>query len=129
MNTIDCTATEPLETCPPQAVISRDLKCVGCGYNLRTMRVAGRCSECGLAVERSLLVLPQPQETPKAIKLAAYALVVSVVGLYVPPVKLVALVTLLWAAHRLQHRCSRWTIVKRSPIFVRGEEWDGCGQD
>ena len=101
---MDCTATEPLETCPPQAVISGDLQCVGCGYNLRTMQVGGRCSECGLAVERSLLVLPQPRETAKAIRLAAFALVVNFVGLYVQPFQMVALVMLLFAAHRLRHR-------------------------
>lgn len=37
MNTIDYTAAEALEPCPPEAVISGDLQCVGCGYNLRTM--------------------------------------------------------------------------------------------
>ncbi|MCH7720630.1 MAG: hypothetical protein IH988_06520 [Planctomycetes bacterium] len=105
MNTIDYTAIERLETCPPQAVISGDLQCVGCGYNLRTMQVAGRCSECGLAVERSFLVLPQPVETAKAIKLAAYALVVNLAGLYVSPFQMVAMVMLLLAAYQLQHRC------------------------
>ena len=105
MNSIDHAATDPLETCPPQAVISRNLQCVSCGYNLRTMQFAGRCPECGLAVERSLLVLPQPWETAKAIMLSAFALVVGFVGLYVLPFMMVALAMLLLAAHRLRYRC------------------------
>lgn len=56
-------------------------------------------------MERSFLVLPQPLETAKAIKLATYALVVNFVGVYVPLFRIVALVMLLLAAHRLQHRC------------------------
>ena len=140
MNTKDDTASEPLETtCPPQAVISRDLRCVGCEYNLRTMQVGGRCSECGLAVERSLLVLPRPRETAKAIKLAAYALVVGFVGVFVPLFKMLALAMLLFAAHRLQHRCAlshmselgpkvRWfwiTIVISAPVLMLSvaDEW------
>ena len=105
MNSIDHAATDPLETCPPQAVILRDLHCVGCGYNLRTMQFAGRCPECGLAVERSLLVLPRPLDTGKAIMLSAFALVVGFVGLYVLPFMMVALAMLLLAAHRLRYRC------------------------
>ena len=105
MNSIDHVASDPLEACPSDALISRDLHCIGCGYNLRTMRFDGRCPECGLAVERSVLVLPQPRATGEAILLAAFALAVGFVGLYVSPFKIVAVAMLLLAVYRLRYRC------------------------
>ncbi|HYE20153.1 MAG TPA: hypothetical protein VEA69_17025, partial [Tepidisphaeraceae bacterium] len=39
---------------PPLPAIDRDLACVGCGYNLRTMPVTGRCPECARAVADSV---------------------------------------------------------------------------
>ncbi len=35
--------------------VETDLYCIHCGYNLRTLSVAGLCPECGLAVEMSLM--------------------------------------------------------------------------
>ncbi len=119
IDSIDHGATDALEPCPPEAVISCNLQCVGCGYNLRTMQFAGRCPECGLAVERSSLLLPQSRETAKAIKLGAYALIVSFVGLYVLPVKMVAVAILLLAAHRLRYRCK----LSHMPELGRKVRW------
>lgn len=34
--------------------ISGDLECAGCGYNLRTLALVARCTECGLPVKHSL---------------------------------------------------------------------------
>jgi hypothetical protein len=39
------------------AVVSDDLACAGCGYNLRTLESDGRCPECGLAVIQSITVM------------------------------------------------------------------------
>ena len=52
-----------------------------------------------------MLVLAQPDEASKAIRLGAMALVVSLVGLYVLPLKVVAFSMLLLTAHRLHYRC------------------------
>lgn len=41
----------------PSALLQTDLPCVGCGYNLRTLPVAGRCPECGGEVGRSTAAL------------------------------------------------------------------------
>jgi hypothetical protein len=38
----------------PQALIAEDTACVICGYNLRSLKVAGRCPECGSPVDRSI---------------------------------------------------------------------------
>lgn len=35
---------------PAEAIVTDDLVCIGCGYNLRTLPHAGRCPECGRAV-------------------------------------------------------------------------------
>ena len=34
--------------------IAKDLDCLGCGYNLRTMESSGVCPECGTEVMRSI---------------------------------------------------------------------------
>lgn len=34
--------------------LARSLPCVGCGYNLKTLAVSGRCPECGLGVELTI---------------------------------------------------------------------------
>ncbi len=35
-------------------VITRDIYCIGCGYNLRNLDPSGACPECGMPIERSL---------------------------------------------------------------------------
>lgn len=90
---------------PAGAVVSRDLKCVGCAYNLRTLPVDSRCPECGLNVERSLLVLPQRDRTAAAIRLAAWGLLLSVLLGCLGPLSLVGFVLMLAAAYRLHYRC------------------------
>ena len=88
-----------------QMVITRDLSCVVCGYNLRTLEIAGRCPECGGAVEQSLLVLPEPALTAWAIKLAAWAIIVGLAQVCAKPIGLIASFMMLLAAHRLYYRC------------------------
>ena len=39
---------------PVAGVVDRDLPCVRCGYNLRTLTAEGRCPECGAAVALTL---------------------------------------------------------------------------
>src|SRR5205814_37752 len=34
--------------------ISRDISCISCGYNLRTLSVSAVCPECGTTIEKSL---------------------------------------------------------------------------
>lgn len=90
---------------PAGAVVSRDLKCVGCGYNLRTLPVDSRCPECGLNIERSLLVLPQRDRTAAAIRLAAWGLLLSLLLGCLGPLSLIGFVLMLVAAYRLHYRC------------------------
>jgi hypothetical protein len=48
-------------TFAPDAQVSADLPCLGCGYNLREAKVAGVCPECGRLVRDSLVPLDEPQ--------------------------------------------------------------------
>jgi hypothetical protein len=56
---------------PPDAMVIDDLACVGCGYNLRGIRVRGRCPECGQDIGDSLFVITQPDETGAAFRQVA----------------------------------------------------------
>jgi hypothetical protein len=40
--------------------IASDLACARCGYNLRSLPAAGRCTECGLSIQTTLAV-PSPE--------------------------------------------------------------------
>ncbi len=85
--------------------MSRDFKCVACGYNLRTLHVDSRCPECGLNVEQSLLVLPQRDRTAAAIRLAAWGLLLSLLLGCVESLSLVGSILMLVAAYRLHYQC------------------------
>ncbi len=37
----------------PNQLIEQDMDCMSCGYNLRGLRLGGRCPECGAAISRS----------------------------------------------------------------------------
>jgi uncharacterized repeat protein (TIGR04138 family) len=39
----------------PDWPIDRDVECAKCGYNVRTLAVTGRCTECGFPVLRSFI--------------------------------------------------------------------------
>jgi uncharacterized repeat protein (TIGR04138 family) len=39
----------------PDWPVDRDVECTKCGYNVRTLGVTGRCSECGFPVLRSFI--------------------------------------------------------------------------
>ncbi len=70
--------TNPLRTPAPvtaeDGTVVGDLACVGCGYNLRSRPIAGRCPECGLEVAHSLWKIPHPRETAAAVRLVGLAL-------------------------------------------------------
>jgi len=36
-----------------RSLIERDMPCIGCGYNLRSLSLNGICTECGLPVRYS----------------------------------------------------------------------------
>ena len=48
-------------TFSPDARVTADLPCQGCGYNLREAKVSGVCPECGRRVGDSLVPLDEPQ--------------------------------------------------------------------
>lgn len=41
---------------PMEATVTDDLVCIGCGYNLRTLRHVGRCPECGQSVHDTVTI-------------------------------------------------------------------------
>jgi hypothetical protein len=43
---------------PPDAPIDKDLPCIRCGYNLRTLASNGNCPECGTPAWRTRLERP-----------------------------------------------------------------------
>src|SRR3954467_12086294 len=47
-------------TKPAAPLVTGDTQCARCGYNLRSLPVNGRCSECGLPVVTSLM-MPAPE--------------------------------------------------------------------
>jgi hypothetical protein len=49
-------ASQPITQGPSQ-VIERDIACVRCEYNLRTLATSGLCPECGLEVARTLAAM------------------------------------------------------------------------
>jgi hypothetical protein len=52
----------------PDSQIVGDVGCVGCGYNLRGLRVMGKCPECGAAIADSLYVLVKPALVAEALR-------------------------------------------------------------
>src|SRR5690348_8570641 len=80
----------------PAAVIDQDVPCQQCGYNPRTLRLPGRCPECGTELEPSVrefalrrheLLPPDPQWARKiraGAGLALVALALMVLPLYLP---------------------------------------------
>jgi hypothetical protein len=38
----------------PDVIIRRDMSCLACGYNLRTLSLGGICPECGLSIRESM---------------------------------------------------------------------------
>ena len=62
------------------AVIAGDLRCASCGYNLRTLAVAGRCPECGQPVAMSLTSQPFRFGNPSTPKRVRNGLAVFIVG-------------------------------------------------
>lgn len=70
----------------PREKIERDLKCPGCGYNLRGLNYGGNCPECGAPIERGGasqdLLLAGSDEERAALRVGlglAFACLVAVV--------------------------------------------------
>lgn len=58
--------------------IADDQPCAKCGYNLRSLSVTGRCSECGLPVEASLSTILKPGLSQKRLRRAISILVLAI---------------------------------------------------
>lgn len=86
-------------------VIERDVNCIACGYNLRSRSLDQVCPECGEPVERSVLVLPRPDETAAAIRLAAWALLLGLV-LGCIQLDFVGAIIMMIAIYKLNYRCA-----------------------
>jgi hypothetical protein len=53
---------------PPQARVTANVPCVGCGYDLRGAQAAGKCPECGLRVGESLWPLARPDKAAGGLR-------------------------------------------------------------
>lgn len=77
-------------------IITADVRCFSCGYNLRTLSTAGRCPECGMSIAawwRSSLFRAGPSFLNRlavAISLTAVANVIAIVGALVFQVLIIA---------------------------------------
>ncbi|MHC4209582.1 MAG: hypothetical protein ACYSWT_07690 [Planctomycetota bacterium] len=52
----------------PEARVTADVPCQGCGYNLREAKVSGACPECGRRVSDSLVPLDRPQTVAAGLR-------------------------------------------------------------
>ncbi len=50
-------------------IVDRDIPCASCGYNLRSLKIAGVCPECGVAVNRTVVcgIYLVPRDRPDEI--------------------------------------------------------------
>jgi hypothetical protein len=53
---------------PANSMVIGDVGCIHCGYNLRGLRVAGNCPECGSSVRDSLIVLAKPELVTQSLR-------------------------------------------------------------
>lgn len=122
----------PLTTSDVAETVDADLPCAGCGYNLRSARGDGVCTECGLAVARSLgRDNPLWESRPAWLRslscgvwmmIAAQALlIVSILGapalepIYDDPrVVLCGLLALY-----VLHASGTWILTRRERLFMR----------
>jgi hypothetical protein len=78
----DAVHSSPVAGEPAHAeTLVRDLACIGCGYNLRSLRVDGVCPECGRPIESSLRLIPRPAATATAFTAVVSAALVSTASL------------------------------------------------
>jgi hypothetical protein len=73
---------------PITPTINRDLRCLDCGYNLRTLAHDGRCPECGLAVFTTLaggLPVVDTLGRRRTLALACGSLALAMISLLVAP--------------------------------------------
>jgi hypothetical protein len=74
------------DTAPP--TIDRDLRCLACGYNLRTLAQDARCPECGLAVFTTLcggLPLVDTLGRRRTLAFACAALAAAMIAVFMAP--------------------------------------------
>lgn len=74
--------------------IDSDLSCASCGYNLRTLNVAGRCPECGLAVRDSFPPSGFRFEWAGAVRRVQRALALMLMGILLVAATDIALTSL-----------------------------------
>jgi hypothetical protein len=55
-------------TFSPNAHVTADLPCQGCGYNLREAKLSGVCPECGRHVRDSLVPLDEPEKVATGLR-------------------------------------------------------------
>ena len=56
-----------------EPIVSGDLYCVGCSYNLRTLAMSGRCPECGLHVRDALVLFPSARKLANWLLFVAWS--------------------------------------------------------
>jgi len=64
----------------PSPILTADLDCLGCGYNLRTRPRDSQCPECGKDVAWSLPVFADGPAIAEAVGIVRNAFIVSVAG-------------------------------------------------
>jgi hypothetical protein len=80
---------------PDTAIVIADLPCATCGYNLRTLRAAGVCPECGQRILDSMSAVPEPGATAgglQSMALSAFGLAAAPLLLFNPTTNVTALV-------------------------------------
>jgi hypothetical protein len=91
--------------------ITRDLSCVYCGYNLRTLAVAGRCPECGEPVATSLCERPFRFRNPGTAKDIRNGLVLLIVGVLLNAVCNIALTPIIRLFYAIPRGAYRSTVL------------------
>jgi hypothetical protein len=119
---------------PDDAVVTGDLHCAGCDYNLRTIALAGRCPECARPVRQTLTAFGEAGgETVEPIsRILLYKLFVGVPLIPIVAgyfVLFVADLVLLNAYFKFRKVTMRVLPVQRRDVFDRAAvlSWIGLG--